>query len=186
MVFNASSLTQYYHIVGNDVWRFVRKAFSTGSFNPSLAETLIALIPKMDNPTSIKEFRPISLYNTIYKIISNVLVNRIRPLLCSLIGPFQSSFLSGRGITDNAIILQQIMHNMCVEKAYDNVRWSFLENCLYDFGFVRWSFLENYLYDFGFPPTICKLIMHCVSSSSLSLIWNGKRLPSFVPSRGIM
>ncbi|MCI38985.1 RNA-directed DNA polymerase (Reverse transcriptase), partial [Trifolium medium] len=57
-----------------------------------------------------------------------------------------------------------------LEKAYDNVNWNYLRSCLQDF---------------GFPPIIIKLIMHCVSSSSLSLIWNGKRLPNFTPTRGL-
>lgn len=57
-----------------------------------------------------------------------------------------------------------------LKKAYDNVDWNFLHGCLEEF---------------GFPPIITKLIMHCVSSSSLSIIWNGKRLPYFSPTRGL-
>lgn len=158
--------------------------FKTGYFDPSLAETLIALIPKVESPGSFREFRPISLCNTIYKIITKVLVNRLSPMLDSIISPFQSSFIPKRGTTDNAIILQEIIYAMNkskkkkgdvaykidLEKAYDNVSWGFLRGCLNDF---------------GFPPIITKLIIHCVSSSTLSIIWNGKQLPSFSPTKGL-
>lgn len=55
--------------------------------SPSLFDTLITLIPKVDCPKSLKEFLPISLCNTIYKVITKVLVNWIRPLLDSIISP---------------------------------------------------------------------------------------------------
>ncbi|MCI05653.1 RNA-directed DNA polymerase (Reverse transcriptase), partial [Trifolium medium] len=120
---------------GDDVVRLISTAFETGGFPPSLSETLIALIPKTDCPNNFKEFRPISLCNTVYKLITKIMVNRLRPFLTQIIGPYQSSFLPGRGTTDNAIILQEAIHSMRkskrkkgdmvfkidLEKAYDNV-----------------------------------------------------------------
>jgi hypothetical protein len=131
---------QYWHIVGEDVFRLIDTAFRTGDFPASLSETLIALILKVDCPNNFKEFRPISLCNTVYKLITKILVNRLRPFLNQIVGPFQSSFLPGKGTTDNAIILQVVIHSMKkskrkkgdmvfkfdLEKAYDNVSWDFL------------------------------------------------------------
>lgn len=100
-------------------------------------------------------------------------------------GPYQSSFLPGRGSTcDNVIVLQEVLHSMHkskkkngdvaikidFEKAYDNVSPSLN------------TASKRY---FGFPPLIITLIMHCVSTSKLSLIWNGARLPPFAPTRGL-
>lgn len=137
---------------GDDIWILVKDAFSTGYFDPVLSETLMALIPKMDNPGNFKEFRQISLCNTIYKIITKVLVNQLRPILNKLIGPFQNSFLLRRGTTNNALALQEIMHDMhkskkqkkkkkgdvvyklYLEKAYDHVARPYLRSCLEDFG----------------------------------------------------
>ena len=65
----------YWHLIGDDIWRLVQNAFSFGSFDPRLAETLITLIPKGESPTHLRNFRPISLCNVAYKVISKVLVN---------------------------------------------------------------------------------------------------------------
>ena len=77
-----------------------------------MAETLIIIIPKIDNPAHHKNFRPISLRNVAYKVISEVLVNRLRPFLDKLIGPWQNSFIPHCGTGDNAIIVQEVLHYM--------------------------------------------------------------------------
>jgi len=126
---------QYWHIVGDDIFNLVRSAFQTGYFDPIVYDTLISLIPKVEPPNTYKDFRPISLCNFVYKIITKVLVHRIRPVLDTIIGPYQSSFLPGRGTFENAIVLQEIIHfirkskkkkgyvafKLDLEKAFDNV-----------------------------------------------------------------
>ena len=72
---------QYWYIVGDDVWCLVHSAFAIRSFDPILIETLLVLVLKMDNPNHLKNFRPISLCNVIYKIITKVLVNCMQPVL---------------------------------------------------------------------------------------------------------
>ena len=78
---------QYWHVVGDDVWKLVHDAFLFGSFDPLLAETLIILILKEDQPVRMKDFRPISLCNVLYKLITKVLVNRMRFFILKLICP---------------------------------------------------------------------------------------------------
>lgn len=55
---------RYWKMVGKDISNLVIHAFETGTFNSCIAETLIALIPKVDVPDSFNEFRPISLCKT--------------------------------------------------------------------------------------------------------------------------
>ena len=174
----------YWDLVGEDLWRLVADAFLWGRIDPRIVEVLIVLIPKMDQPSRLKEFRPISLCNVVYKVITKVLVNRLRPFLDELIGPLQGSFIPGRGTTDNIIIAQEVINYMhkykgktgCLafkvdlEKAYDS---------------LSWEFLDAAIRDFGLPSNICDLIMTCVKSSSLSILWNGARLDSFSPTRGL-
>jgi len=174
---------QYWHIVGEDIFQLVKTAFETGYFDPALFDTLIVFIHNVEPPSTYKDFRPISLCNIVYKIITKVLVLRLRPILDTIIGPYKSSFLSGRGTSDN-VVLQEIIHHMRrskkkkgqvafkldLEKAFDNVSWTFLQSCLQDF---------------GFPDITIKFIMHCVTSSTLSILWNGNKMPPFKPSHGL-
>lgn len=105
--------------------------------------------PKVEDPSSFKDFRPISLCNALYKLVTKVLVNRLRSFLNDMISPLQSSFIPGWGTTNNVILLQEIVHHMHkskrrkddlvlkldLKKAYDWVDWDFLRNTLQLFGF---------------------------------------------------
>ena len=109
---------------------------------------------------------------------------RIRPLLSNLISPFQAAFVPGRRGIDNVIIAQELIHSLHkkkgllgsfvvkidLKKAYDRLEWSFI--------------LEVLLF-FHFPRHLISLIMDCVSSSTISILFNGGRLDEFSPSRGI-
>ena len=74
-------------------------------------KTFLFLILKTTGACSINEFRPISLCNVIYKIISKVVANRLKSALNKVIGPFQSAFVNGRHISDNYIVAHEIIHS---------------------------------------------------------------------------
>jgi hypothetical protein len=79
---------------------FFRDSFLLKEFD----HTNIALIPKVNNPSRVNQFRPISLTNFNYKIISKILSNRLKPLLHKIVSPLQSAFFRGRSIHDNTIL----------------------------------------------------------------------------------
>lgn len=66
--------------------------------------TCISLIPKIKNSETMNDFWPISLCNVLYKVISKVLMNHMKPILSSLINISQSAFVTERLITDNIIV----------------------------------------------------------------------------------
>ena len=79
--------------------------FKSGVMPEVVNDTAIVLIPKVPFPKELKDFRPISLCNVIYKIVSKSLVNRLRPLLMELISENQSAFIPGRLISENISLM---------------------------------------------------------------------------------
>lgn len=181
---HAGFYQRFWLVVGDSVRSEVRRIFANQEVPDYLNQTLVALIPKKLGPETVSQYRPISLCNTVYKIVAKILVQRIIPLLIGFISPMQATFLEGRRDFDNVIIAQELIYSLGrrkgkegymvvkidLEKTYDHLEWSFIRMVLIHFGF-----LEN----------IIKLILSCVSSTSTSLLFNGSKLLTFLPSRGI-
>jgi hypothetical protein len=145
---------QYWETVGAHVTREVPAVLNGGDMPKSWNDTIIALIPKVQNPEKVTDLRPISLCNVVYKLISKVLANRLKMILPDIITPTQSAFVPGRLISDNILIAYEITHHMLnkrkgntgyaaikldMSKAYDRVEWSFLTDMMKKLGFCqRW------------------------------------------------
>ena len=71
--------------IGLDVSEAVLSCLNSGTILKSINHTFLTLIPKVKNPEIVAQFRPISLCNVIYKILSKVIVNRLKPFLNSII-----------------------------------------------------------------------------------------------------
>lgn len=84
-------------------------AFAEGKLPQGINHTLIYLIPKNPNAASLKDFRPISLCNTTYKVITKIIARKLRQTIVTLIGLYQSSCLKHRRTSDNAIIVQKVV-----------------------------------------------------------------------------
>ncbi|XP_023878160.1 uncharacterized protein LOC111990605 [Quercus suber] len=91
--FPALFYKQLWSTVGNDVVKAVSSFFIRGSMPKEVNSSLIVLIPKISNPTTVNHYRPISLCNVVYKIISKLLVEKLRPLLDKLVLLTQSAFI---------------------------------------------------------------------------------------------
>ena len=102
---HASFFQRFWLIVGDSVKVEVRKTFLDCKIPEYLNRTNVLLIPKMASPESLGNYRPISLCNTVYKIVTKILVVRIRPHLDKLVSPLQSAFVLRRRSADNAIMV---------------------------------------------------------------------------------
>ena len=136
--FPARFYQQNWDVLKEEVVGAVKQFFTDGVMPSELNTTTIVLIPKTNQAVELKDFRPISLCNVIYKVVSKCLVNRLRPLLDDLIGIEQSAFIPGRLISDNTLIAFECFHaiqkgrnssysfcafKMDLSKAYDRVDW---------------------------------------------------------------
>ena len=78
----------------------------------SINHTFITLIPKVNNLEKVSDFRPISLCNVIYKIVSKDITNRLKPMFNSIISKTESVFIANRLITNNILIAFETLHHM--------------------------------------------------------------------------
>ena len=74
-------------------------------------------MPKVDKPKTVHQFRSISLCNTLYKTVTKILVQRLKPQLDDLIHPLQASFILDRKASDSIILAQEVIHSMATSKS---------------------------------------------------------------------
>jgi len=89
---------------GDDIVQEVLQAVNSASIPEGWNETTIVLIPKVENPEKVTQFRPISLCNVVYKVISKLLANRLKKVLPDIVSSYQSAFVPGILITDNILV----------------------------------------------------------------------------------
>ena len=133
--------------IDQDIFNFVLEATSQASISEELNVSKIALLPKTEDISKIQNFRPISLLNTLYKVVAKIYANRMKPLLHHWILPSQTGFVPNRCILDNIFLAfeaiewtlesgQEIsMLLLDFEKAYDSVSWTFLAQTMAKTGF---------------------------------------------------
>ena len=101
---------KYWSIVGCSVTNMVLNVLNNDLFMAYLNKTNIALIPKVNNPKRMTNFRPISLCNVVYKLIQKTIANRFKVILPHIISENQSVFIPDRLITDNVLVAFELMH----------------------------------------------------------------------------
>ena len=169
-------------MVKEEVVEIVEESRLKNEVLKSFNVTFLSLIPKEMRAESSDKFRPIALCNVIYKIISKVISNRLKPLLPSLICLEQSGFMEGRQIFDGVILVHELIHSLqsswqpCmlikldIAKAYDKLSWKFISKMLEAYGFcqdwVEW-------------------VMGLISTPFFSILLNGAPTHIFQLSRGI-
>jgi hypothetical protein len=183
--FPACFFQQNWEILHKEVFDAIKFFFDTCQLDVSINYTVIALIPKTKNPKSVLDFRPISLCNVVYKVLSKVLANRLKVVLPSIISESQSAFIPGRLITDNIIAAFETMHTMDTKMwgrtGYMGIKLDMSK--AYDR--VEWLFLEAVMSKMGFDPLWIKMIMVCVRTVSYSVAINGNVVGNILPSRGL-
>ena len=181
--FSSLFFKRAWNIVGNEVSDAVEYFFKTGCMLREINCTIIALVLKGPNPSSMHDYRPISCCNTIYKCISKIIAVRIKRCILDIICPAQTAFVQGCSIADNILLTQELMKNyhsdigpprcalkIDLKKAYNS---------------IRWGCILNILTAMGTPNNLLRCIMACITSPKFSICVNGELTWFFASKRGL-
>ncbi|GKE58210.1 RNA-directed DNA polymerase, eukaryota, reverse transcriptase zinc-binding domain protein [Tanacetum coccineum] len=150
-------------IIRKEVCLAIRDFFINGKLLGEINATMIALVPKLEVPNKLSEFRPIA--------------------CCNVVNMNQSAFIPSGHIQDNILIAQELLKGykrkngarrcalkIDIQKAYDT---------------VSWDFLKEVMVKFGFHPMMINWIMTCVTTSKFSICINGEAHVYFQGGRGL-
>lgn len=129
--------------MGIDVTKMIQNIFWSGILPRDINRSFIVLIPKLHGAFEFKHFRPISLYNTTYKILSKILADYIKPLISKLVASNQSALVPGWWIGENAIMANEVVLRWNVKKDSEDY-WASKWTCLkHTIELIGWLLLES-------------------------------------------
>lgn len=152
-------------------------AFTTGTMYRVINYITVTLIPKIANPSTFKDYKPIACCAILYKIVAKFLAGRIQKVIASLITKTQTRFIPKRKIIDNVILAHEMV------KAYTRKHIS--PRCIIKvdsqkaYDAMDWRFLEQMLVELHFPQKFVKWVMECVTTVNYSIVTNGESTPPF-------
>lgn len=162
--------------MGAEITEVVEESRKKGEVYSPFNATFIALIPKKEVPETFEDFKPISLCNSIYKIIAKVIAIRIKPILSRHISKEQFGFLNGRQIHEAIGVAQETLHSVKqknkkgavikidLSKAYDR---------------INWIYIRLLLTHLGFKMDFISWIMGCITNVSYVVLINSAATPFF-------
>ncbi|XP_010481038.1 PREDICTED: uncharacterized protein LOC104759856 [Camelina sativa] len=142
--FNVEFYKESWEIVGDDFLVAIQSFYRTGFMPKGINSTILALIPKKKKAIVMKDYRPISCCNVLYKVVSKILANRLKIILPKFILPNQSAFVKNRLLMENVFLA------------------------------TEWSFLLNILRALNFPEQYIHWIQTCITTASFSVQVNGE------------
>lgn len=169
--------------MGVDVTTEVLEFFWNGNMLKGVNDIVVSLIPKGIHAESVGDYMPITCCNTIYNAIFKILCARMKKVLQGIISNNQSAFVEGRSIVHNILICQNLarLYNrkhttksclikIDLRKAYDT---------------VKWGFVEEMLYGLTFPCKFIKWVMECIRIPQYQITINGGLYGKIIGKKGL-
>ena len=172
----------YWYLIGNDLCDVFRFGLEQGELSYSQYLALITLLFKKGARENIRNWRPISLLNVDYKILSKVFAERLKKVLPYIIHSDQKGCIAGRNIGENVRLIEDLLYeieNMSLESVI------FLKDDEKAFDRVEWSWLFSTLKNFGFGNNFINWLKIMYKNAKSSIITNGFQSEYFKITRGI-
>ena len=144
----------------------------------------IVLLYKKGPRYKISNYRPISVLNCDYRILTRLLVHRLNPTACHLVHHDQTGFIKGRLISDNGMLLQSLIEYAQWDPTQITGAMVFLD-FEKAFDSIEWPWIFQTLLARGLPPSFVHIVQLLYRNPSASIIVNGFRSASFRVGRGV-
>ncbi|XP_018460019.2 uncharacterized protein LOC108830945 [Raphanus sativus] len=181
--FSSEFFTGSWDLVGRDFLDAVRSFFTSSRLPRQTNATVISMIPKITGASSLSDFRPVSLCNTVYKVISKILGSRLKTITQEAVQNNQAGFVKGRVLADNVLLAAELVADF-------NKRGRVSRGCLQvditkAFDSIKWNFILNILSAFALPPIFINWIKVCISTPHFSVAINGELAGFFPGEKGL-
>lgn len=170
-------------VIGEDVTAAIQSFFTKGFLPKGLNSTILTLVPKKDEVKMMRDYRPISCCNVLYKIISKIIARRLKSVLPKCITLNQSAFIKERLLMENVLLATELVKDYHKEDI--STRCAMQIDISKAFDSVQWSFLLNTLEAMGLPKKFIGWISTCITSASFSVQVNGELAGYFQNKRGL-
>jgi exonuclease III len=180
--FTARFFQHCWEIIKSDLTKMIKKSQASSKLGGGTNSAFLALIPKEKGALNFSRFRPISLCNTSYKILTKVIANRLKNILPFIVPENQGGFIKGRQIADNIILVQEALHSSLCRKDKGMIIKLDLANA---FDRVNHNFLFEVMKKFGFDESFVNWIRACIGSPWIAPMVNGRVTSFFKASRGL-
>ena len=145
--------------------------------------TCLSLIPKISGASLLTDFRPVSLCNTVYKVISKILASRLKLITELAVQRNQAGFVKGRKLSDNVLLASELVADFNKDGRVS--RGCLQVDITKAFDSIEWEFIINILLAFELPPVFIQWIKTCISTPYYSVAINGELAGFFPGQKGL-
>ena len=171
-----------WHLVKGEIMEVFRDFHANETYIRSLNATFLVLIPKKGGAGDLKDFRPISLLGSFYKILAKVLANHLKKVVGKVVSEAQNTFVEGRQITNASLIANELIDHWQKQKEEGVICKLDIEKA---FDSINWQFLMKTMRRMGFGPKWTSWIWQCISTARFSVLVNLVPTGFFPSSKGL-
>ncbi|KAJ9552338.1 LOW QUALITY PROTEIN: hypothetical protein OSB04_016383 [Centaurea solstitialis] len=180
--FTFEFLRKFWGIVGRDFLDAVKYFESNPLIKSRSNSSFVTLIPKVSDPLTLADFRPISLIGCVSKVISKVLAERLKGVLDSVVSNSQTAFIKGRSILDGPLMVNKLIS--WARKKRKKLLL-FKVDFAKAFETLNWNYLDGVLLQMGFGDKWRSWVKGCICTAKASVLINGSPSKEFNLNKGV-
>jgi hypothetical protein len=180
--FNLDFMKMCWNVIKPELYDLCARFFNHDICLQSINGSYITLIPKIDNPVRVGDFRPISLLNNSIKLPTKLLANRLHIVILKVVHQNQYGFIKGRIIQDCLAWSFEYLH-LCHKSKKESVILKLDFEKAFDK--VEHEAIIQMLQHKGFPQKWLKWIRDILVSGTSSILLNGVSSKVFHCKRGV-